>query len=408
MKILVIGCGKMGSVIAWDLCRYEEVESVGLVDTYSPSLKRAAAWIQDTRVTTHLLGSNFREQLIELMKSYDVGIGALPMIKQTNQLIEMAIEAEMNFVDIYGEYYRRPNESYLEGFNIPPDITGEAYGEMLHQQAMDKDITILCCMGFAPGLSNMTLGYGIAQMDKAHTAIARVGGIPDIKVADKYPMKYMVTWCWDQAIDSAMDKTRILKDGTFQYVDAMSEYELFHFKEFGKDLELEAFITPGMESFLFTRPKLESCYEKTIRWPGYKDSMSFLKSCGFFDMTPINVNDRNIVPREVAARIMEPELAPKNGDVDVSIMWNTVTGEKDGKFSQIDYYMWVDSDTENNISSMARATAFPASISAVLMGRGNSIPKGIVSPEDAFDRALYTSMLDELETKGVVIKESAT
>jgi lysine 6-dehydrogenase len=408
LKILVIGCGKMGSVIAWDLCRYEAVESVGLVDTYSPSLKRATAWIQDTRVTTHLLGSNFREQLIELMKSYDVGIGALPMIKQTNQLIEMAIEAKMNFVDIYGEYYRRPNESYLDGFTIPPDVTGEAYGEMLHQQAMDQDITILCCMGFAPGLSNMTLGYGIAQMDKAYTAIARVGGVPDINVADKYPMKYMVTWCWDQAIDSAMDKTRILKEGTFQYVDAMSEYELFCFKEFGKDFELEAFITPGMESFLFTRPELESCYEKTIRWPGYKDSMSFLKSCGFFDMTPINFNDRNIVPREVAARIMEPGLAPKNGDVDVSIMWNTVTGEKDGKFSQIDYYMWVDSDTENNISSMARATAFPASISAVLMGRGNSIPRGIVSPEDAFDKALYKSMIDALETKGVVIKESAT
>ena len=311
MKILVIGCGKMGSVIAWDLCRYEAVESVGLVDTYSPSLKRAAAWIQDTRVTTHLLGSNFREQLIELMKSYDVGIGALPMIKQTNQLIEMAIEAEMNFVDIYGEYYRRPNESYLDGFTIPPGVTGEVYGEMLHQQAVDQDNTILCCMGFAPGLSNMTLGYGIAQMDKAYTAIARVGGIPDINVADKYPMKYMVTWCWEQAIDSAMDKTRILKEGTFQYVDAMSEYELFCFKEFGKDFELEAFITPGMESFLFTRPELESCYEKTIRWPGYKDSMSFLKSCGFFDMTPINVNDRNIVPREVAARVMEPGLRRK-------------------------------------------------------------------------------------------------
>ena len=408
MKILVIGCGKMGSVIAWDLCQYEDVESVGLVDNYSPSLERAAAWIQDKRVTTHLLGSNYSEQLIELMKSYDVGIGALPMIKQTNQLIETAIEAQMNFVDIYGEYYRRPNESYLEGFHIPPDVTAEAYGEMLHQKAMDKDITILCCMGFAPGLSNMTLGYGIAQMDKAHTAIARVGGMPDIEVADEYPMKYMVTWCWDQVIDSAMEKTRILKDGTYKYADAMSEYERFTFREFGKDIELEAFITPGMESFNFTRPKLKSCYEKTIRWPGYKERMSFLKSCGFFKTTPIEFNGRNIVPRELAARIMEPELAPKEGDVDVSVMWNTVTGEKQGKFSQIDYYMWVDSDTKNTISSMARATAFPASISAVLMGRGSFISRGIVSPEDAFDTALYESMIDELETKGIVIKESAS
>ncbi len=57
MKILVIGCGKMGSVIAWDLCKHEEVESVGLVDNYSPSLEKAADWIQDNRITTHLLGS---------------------------------------------------------------------------------------------------------------------------------------------------------------------------------------------------------------------------------------------------------------------------------------------------------------------------------------------------------------
>jgi len=408
LKILVIGCGKMGSVIAWDLCRYEEVESVGLVDNYSPSLEKATAWIQDKRVTSHLLGSRFREQLTELMKSYDVGIGALPMIRQTNQLIEMAVEAEMDLVDIYGEYYRRPNESYLDGFNIPAGVTGETYGEMLHQQALEKDITILCCMGFAPGLSNMTLGHGIAQMDTARTAIARVGGIPDVDVAHKYPMKYMVTWCWDQAIDSAMDKTRILKDGTFQHVDAMGEYERFSFNAFGKDLELEAFITPGMESFLFTRPELESCYEKTIRWPGYRDRMSFLKACGFFHKTPIRFNNTNVVPRELAARIMEPELAPKDGDVDVSVMWNTVTGEKDGTLSQIDYYMWVDSDREHNISSMARATGFPASISAVLMARGNAFPRGIVSPEDAFDNARYRSMVEALETKGVVIKASAT
>jgi len=398
----------MGSVIAWDLCKHEEVESVGLVDNYSPSLEKAADWIQDNRITTHLLDSTNREQLIELMKSHDVGIGALSTIKQTNELMETVIEAEIDFVDVLGEYYRHPNESYLDGFNIPSGTTGAEYGEILHQRARDKGITILCCMGFAPGLSNLTLGYGISQMDKAETAIARVGGMPAGRAADNYPMKYSVTWCWDQVIDSAMDKTRILKNGALQYVDAMSEYERFNFKEFGKDLELEAFITPGMDSFIFTRPDLTSCYEKTIRWPGYKESMAFLESCGFFDTAPTEFNGQHIVPREFAARIMEPKLAHQKGDGDVSVMWNTVTGEKNGKASQTDYYMWVDSDTENVISSMARATAFPSSISAVMMGRGKFTVKGIVSAEDAFDAALYKSMLQELEKRGIVIKESTT
>ncbi len=57
---------------------------------------------------------------------------------------------------------------------------------------------------------------------------------------------------------------------------------------------------------------------------------------------------------------------------------------------------------------MARATAFPSSISAVMMGRGSFTSKGIVPAEDAFDTALYKSMLQELEKRGIVIKESTT
>ncbi|MCF8067926.1 MAG: saccharopine dehydrogenase NADP-binding domain-containing protein [Desulfobacterales bacterium] len=406
MKILVIGCGKMGSVIAWDLSKYNDIETIGLADPYAPSLEKASKRIQGKNVETYLLKGNYRKQLIELMQSYDVSIGAQPTIKQGNELIEDAIEAEVNLVDIIGEYYRRPNEAYLDGFNVPQGMTGGEYGEILHRRAKDKNITILCCIGFAPGLSNLTLGYGISQMDKAETAIARVGGMPDIKVAEKYPMKYMATWCWDQAIDSAMDETRILKDGKLQYAKAMSEYERFRFQELGKDVELEAFLTPGMDSFIFTRPELKSCYEKTIRWPGYKDYMSFLESCGFFDLKPIVFNGQEIVPREISARIMEPGLMAKKGDTDVSIMWNTVTGEKAGRSAQIDYYMWVDSDTENRISSMGRATAYPASVSAVMMGRGRFTNRGILTPEDAFDEDCYQFLLRELKNKGIIIEES--
>ncbi len=54
---------------------------------------------------------------------------------------------------------------------------------------------------------------------------------------------------------------------------------------------------------------------------------------------------------------------------------------------------------------MARATAFPSSISAVMMGSGKFTAKGIVPSEDAFDAALYKLMLRELKKKGIVIKE---
>jgi len=406
MKILVIGCGKMGSVIAWDLCKYADVESIGLVDTYSPSLEKAADWIGDKRVRTHLITSNYRENVIELMKAVDVGVAALPTIKQGNELIEDAITAGMNLVDIHGEYHRRPNEGTLEGHNIPAGMSAGEFGETLHKRALDKNITLLGCMGFAPGLTNLTLGYGIGKMDNPETAVARVGGIPAREVADNYPLKYMATWCWDQAIDCAMDKTRIINNGAVEDVEAMSRYERFRFQRFGQDAELEAFITPGMDSLVYTRPHLKHCYEKTIRWPGYRDSMSFLKSCGFFDKTPMAFNGRDIVPRDFSARVMEPGLMVRNMDPDVSIMWNSVTGEKDGRPAQMDYYMWVDSDKENRITSMGRATAFPASIAAAMLGRGEFSAKGVLAPEDAFDESLYKRMISELEERNIFIEET--
>jgi lysine 6-dehydrogenase len=408
MKILVIGSGKMGSVIAWDLCKYRDVETIGLVDTCSKNLEKAVGWIGDRRVKTHLLADNPRETIIELMKIYDTGVGALPTVKQGNELIEDAIEAGMNLVDIHGQYHRYPNDASLEGHNIPSGMSAADYGEILHKRALEKNITLLSCMGFAPGLTNLTLGHAIGKMDRAETAVARVGGIPARGVADSYPMKYMATWCWDQAIDCAMDKTRIIKDGVVRDVDAMSAYERFRFQQFGQDAELEAFITPGMDSLVYTRPQLKHCFEKTIRWPGYRDSMSFLKSCGFFDTTPVSFNGRDIVPRDFSARVMEPGLMVRNQDPDVSIMWNTVTGEKGGCPAQMDYHMWVESDDEHHISSMGRATAFPASIAAVMLGRGELTTRGVLAPEDAFDESLYKRMISELKKRNIIIQETVT
>lgn len=408
MKILIVGSGKMGSVMAWDLCRYSDVETIGLADTYQSSLDKAATWIRDDRIQQHLLKEGDRQQLIEIMKEYDVGIGALPFPYQGNELVEDAITAGLNLVEIHGEYQRRPNESFIEGLSIPEGMSAVEYGELLHQKAIEKDILILACMGFAPGLSNLTLGHGIRMMDKAQTAIARVGGLPAKEVADKYPMNYMVTWAWNQTIDCAMNEIRIIKDGSVQDVDSMSEYETFRFDKCGKDYNMEAFITPGMESLVYTRPDLQDCYEKTIRWPGYYNAMNFLGECGLFDMDPVEINGVSMVPRYVSASFMEPKLLRKGNDPDVSLMWNTVTGIKDGKPSRRDYHMWVDADAANDISSMGVATGFPASVSAVMLGRKAFDVKGIVATEDAFDTKLYDTFLKELASKGVIIEETVS
>lgn len=55
-------------------------------------------------------------------------------------------------------------------------MTAEEYGEWLHEQALRNEVTFLDGIGFAPGISNITVGEGIRKLDRARSAVARVGG----------------------------------------------------------------------------------------------------------------------------------------------------------------------------------------------------------------------------------------
>jgi saccharopine dehydrogenase-like NADP-dependent oxidoreductase len=102
---------------------------------------------------------------------------------------------------------------------------------------------------------------------------------------------------------------------------------------------------------------------------------------------------------------MTPKLQPLEGETDVCVMWNTVTGIKNGQKMRIDYYMWEEADTENGISAMGRVTAFPEAITTVMVGKGEINKKGIVAPEDAIEGKIYENFLEELKRRKINILE---
>lgn len=406
MKVLVFGgSGKMGSTVAWDLAKNDEVETVGIVGRRKDALEKVKKWINSDKVIAHILDVKDKQETQKLMKQYDVGAVALPVRKSSYKVLESAIEARFDLVDILEEYHRRPDPYEIEGLEIPGGISLEDYGERLHKKAIENNVTFVDGIGFAPGLTNLTLGEGIRKMDRAESAIARCGGIPAKEASRKHPLKYMITWAFEHVLREYMIRTNVIKDGKIVEVDAMSDLEKFRFTKLGKDEELECAITPGMPSFLFTRSQLGECAEKTIRWPGHWEGIETLKECGMLGLTPVEFKGVKIVPREFLVSIITPKLKPLEGDTDVSVMWNTVTGAKNGQKMRINYYMWEGTDTKNGISSMGRVTAFPAAIAAILIGKGEINKKGIVAPEDAIEGKVYKEFLEELKKRGVTILE---
>ena len=406
MKILIFGgTGKIGSAVAWDLVKQEAVKCVGLVGRRRKALLDVKKWVGSNKIVTHSLDITDKRQTQQLMQKYDVGVNALPDRRTSYSVFHAAAEAGFSLVDMLEEYHQRPDAYELEGLKLPKKMTLNKYGDWLHETAKKSGATLLDGIGFAPGLSNITVGEAIRKLDVAESAIARVGGIPCKEASLRHPLKYMITWAFWHVLREYMVKLYVRKDGKVVEVDALTDRERFRFQKFGQDEELTCAVTPGMPSFIYTRPQLKEFAEKTVRWPGHFDAVDELKKIGLLDTEPVKYDGMKVVPRDFLLSMIEPRLRAKKGETDVCVMYNTVVGTKDGRKTRIEHFMWDVADTKNNISSMARVTGFPSAIAAMLIASGDISQKGIVAPEDAFVGSVYNKMMEALKKRNIDILE---
>jgi len=217
MKVLAIGAaGKMGRAVVSYFADDPALETLGLLDAQESVLQSLTKGNGAGKLKLHPVDVNNMDELVEVMRQYDVGVVALPNRRLSYKVMEAAIEARLNLVDILEEYHRRPDNYQTEGFVVPPEYRDSAeYGEQLHEKAIRNDVLILDGMGFAPGLSNITTAQGISLLDHVETAVARVGGIPNIECCAKHPLRYMTTWSLEHVLREYSIKTQILKEGKF-------------------------------------------------------------------------------------------------------------------------------------------------------------------------------------------------
>ncbi len=409
MRILVFGgSGRIGRAVAWDLVRDPEVTAIGIVGNESASLEEARAWLGSPKVSTHRLDVDDRAAVLALASGWDAGVLTLPHRHASYKMIEHAIEAGLSVVDVLEEYHRCPDVYEIEGLELPPGMTLPELGEKLHQDALARGLTILDGMGLAPGLTNVTVGEGIRELDVAEAAVARVGGIPEKSAAARHPLRYMMTWSFDHVLREYVIRVNIKKDGEVVEVEAGADRETFRFHALGHEEDLECAVTPGMPSFIYTRPQLRDFAEKTVRWPGHWGGVEVLKECGLLGLDPVPVDGAQVVPRHLLYNLLVPKLKPNPGETDVCVMYNTVRGRRDGRRVRIDYYMWEQGHPELGLSAMMRTTSLPAAIAVRLLAKGKILGTGIVAPEDGIAGPVYREFLDELAKRNVRIEQTTT
>jgi lysine 6-dehydrogenase len=377
MKILVVGTGHIGSIVARDLA--ENMPSLELViaDKSQSRGDEVAAAIGKKSVSSIALDVSDRKNLINTLKRFDLVVGALPG-EVGYKLLKGCIEARVNTVDV----------SFM-----PEDPFA------LSKAAANAGVTIIPDCGVAPGLSHMLVQRGISKLDEVKNAQIMVGGLPEKPIQ---PLGYTITWSVEGLIDEYMRKARIIKNGKLIEVDPLGDVEEAELPGVGK---LEAFFSDGLRTLLQTVKGVENMAEKTLRYPGHVEKIRLLRDLGLLDEKSIQVENVSVPPRKVTVKLLEKKL--KKPDVpDILVMLVQVEGTKDGKRVMHSYYVLDRFDKKKKVTAMARTTGYTASCMTQLLAKKVIKIRGMVPPEKlGRDKNVFKKLTGLLKKRGILVKE---
>ncbi len=370
MRVLVVGCGKVGAEIVRDLSSSKAISSVTAADANPASLARFKHW---PKVETAKADLTRKKTLDRLIDQADLVCGALPG-RIGFELLQRVVELSRDIVDI----------SYT-----PKDPF------QLHRLALRNRCTLVPQCGVAPGFTNMCVGDACRKLDKVTWVRIFVGGLPQKPVP---PLNYKIVFSLDDLVNVYTRPVNVVENGHSKVVEPLSGRGLLSFPGVGK---LEHFLTDGLGTLPRSFPEVPSMEEMTLRYPGHAEMINTLRVIGFFERRKFKVDHVQLEPRQLTLELLQSALS-KGAPEDLLAFRVDVEGFSDGKNVLLRYQMLDRFDRKNGVSAMARTTAYPCTSVALLILQGRLAQKGVVTAERiAQDREMFNFVLAHLRKRGI-------
>lgn len=349
---VVLGAGRQGVALAYDLARACEAARVTLADVDPDVAHRAVARLETLLPDTpcHFAGANCdvsKPAAVALVVAgADVVLSAAPY-RFNIALTDLAIAAGASFCDLGGN----------------TQVVHEQLSR--HARAAAAGVSVLPDCGLAPGLANILAAHGIATMDEPEHVHIYCGGLPEKPVG---PLGYKLAFNFDGLINEYSGFGQCLRNGERVDIAALSELEEIELPPpVGK---CEAAVTSGgastcAETF---RGRLRTYDYKTVRYPGHFAIIRALFELGCFE-EHVKAPDGTVLgPKAVLRRLMEQRLAYP--DVrDLVVLRCTVSGRHEGRPCARRYDLLDRHDERTGFTAMERTTAFPAALVAYMQAR---------------------------------------
>ncbi len=379
MTYLVVGSGRMGKAICYDLIHHQKADKVILGDLSLNNSLTVQKEIGSSNIHPVEVDVTKQKELVSLMDGVDCVISSV--VYQFNHYVaKAAVEAGVHYCDL--------------GQNV--QVVDKAFG--LDKLAKEKEITLIPDGGLAPGMVNIIASHGIKHFDEVDEVQLRVGGLPQYPTP---PLNYNITWSVHGLINEYIEKARILRDYKIIDVESLTEIETLTFPPpFNR---MEAFVTSGGTSTLplTYQGKIRELNYKTIRYLNHGQIMKALIDLGFTDESKITVDGQDVIPRDLFETLLKARF--KQRAEDVVLLRVTVLGKKKDQWVEEVYEVIDHYNQEQEMTALMRTTGFSLAIIAGMIAEKKIQQYGVLTQEESIPTDLY---IEKLAERGIKVSFS--
>ncbi len=283
VKILVVGTGAIGSVIASELAKNPEVEEVRFADIDLEKAERLKDWLKSEKVSAHRVDAGKSDDIVRVAEGVDIVVNTtLPRFNLT--IMDAALRAKANYVDLALHDY----SSFLKQLE-------------LNDKWKEAGLTALLNAGSSPGITNVLAAHAADRLD-------RVDKIR-IRIFDSVESKEIVsTWSPKVMWDDMATEPVVYENGESKRVPLFSGEETYNFPDpigpqtvvshvHEEPVTLPRFIDKGLK---YVDLKLGTPDMSIIK---------FVVQLGLLDDEPVDVRGAKVAPRDLFLRLIPPTLS---------------------------------------------------------------------------------------------------
>ncbi|MFB0500900.1 MAG: saccharopine dehydrogenase family protein [Candidatus Bathyarchaeia archaeon] len=283
MKILVVGTGAIGIVVASELEKNLEVKEVRIADINLGRAEWLRDWLKSEKVSAHRVDAGKSEDVVRVAEGVDAIVNTtLPRFNLT--VMGAAFKAKANYVDLAMYDY----SSFLKQLE-------------LDDKWKEAGLTALLNAGSSPGITNVLAAHAADTLD--HVDEMR------IRIFDNVESKEIVsTWSPEVMWDDMATEPVVYENGELNRVPLFSGEEIYNFPDpigpqtvvwhvHEEPATLPRFIGKGLK---YVDLKLGTPDMPTIK---------FVVQLGLMSDEPLDVRGVKMAPRDLFLKLIPPTLS---------------------------------------------------------------------------------------------------